>query len=504
MKSTLLAIALSVVAASSVAAQTVVVSAPAGAGQAAPKTEDCGCEGRPLPEVLATVGAVKITKQDISDGTQKRIEELRRQVTDARRRELDLQVNSRLLEAEAKKRGVTTTKLLESEVFAKTQEPTEADARAFYDANRERMSGGSFEDMKADVVNYLRSQRQSEQAQKFAEAMRAAAQVKKTVAEATPPATEADRARVFATVGGLDITSADIEDSLRPFVYAVQEQVYDLIKGDVDLKINDMLLNEEAQKRSLTTRALLDSDVAARVPAVTDADAQKFYDDNKERINGDFARSKPQIVAYLREQSERKAMTDFAEHLRAAAQVQTFLTPPDPPVYKIETDDQPSKGSEKALVTLVVFTDFQCPACAQTQAALDRITAEYGDRVRLVLRDYPLTQHADAEKAAEAAEAAREQGKYWEYAALLFQNQSALSADKLKEYATRTGLDRAKFDAALDSGRFADKIQRDINDGHKVGVNSTPTAFANGLRVRDTLYDGLKAAIEAALKSGAR
>jgi protein-disulfide isomerase len=216
------------------------------------------------------------------------------------------------------------------------------------------------------------------------------------------------------------------------------------------------------------------------------------------------SRAAPKAVDYLREQSERKAMSDFAERLRAAAQVQTFLLPPDPPVYKIETDDQPSKGSESAKVTLVVFTDFQCPACAQTQAALERITAEYGDRVRLVMRDYPLTQHADAEKAAEAAEAAREQGKYREYAVLLFQNQSALQTDKLKEYATRAGLDRVKFDAALDSGRFADKVQRDINDGRKVGVNSTPTAFANGLRVRDTLYDGLKAAIEAALKSGAR
>ncbi len=178
------------------------------------------------------------------------------------------------------------------------------------------------------------------------------------------------------------------------------------------------------------------------------------------------------------------------------------LRPATPAV--IQTDDRPSKGSEQASVTLVVFTDFQCPACAQTHAALERLVAEYGDRVRLVVRDYPLTQHADAEKAAEAAEAARQQGKYWEYAALLYRNQSALSVDKLKEYATRTGLDRAKFDAALDSGRFADKVRRDIDDGHKVGVNATPTAFANGLRVRDTLYDGLKAAIEAALNSGAR
>ena len=501
MKKLLYAICLTVASACAAAAQTVVVEAPNAQGQAAAKAEDCGCEGKPVPDLLATVGGVKITKQDISADTLRRIEELRRQVTDARKRELDLQINSILLEAEAKKRGVTTTKLLEMEVISKTPEPTDADARAFYDANKDRVAGSSFESVKADIVNYLRTQRQSEQAQRLADSLRAAAQVKKNVTEATPPGTEAERARVFATVNGRDITSADVEDSLRPLVYAVQEQVYDLLKRDVDLKINDTLLTQESQKRGMTARALLETEVTSKLPAVTDAEAQKFYDENKERINGDFARTKQQIVEYLREQNERKAMSDYADRLRAASQTQTFLAPPDPPVYKIATDDQPSKGGEKASVTLVVFTDFQCASCGPKHAALERVLSEYGERVRLVVRDFPLSQHADAQKAAEAAEAAREQGKYWEYVALLFQNSSALQVDKLKEYATRAGLDRVKFDAALDSGRFAEKVQRDVSDGLKAGVSATPAVFANGVQVRDTSYEGVKAAVEAALKS---
>jgi protein-disulfide isomerase len=117
------------------------------------------------------------------------------------------------------------------------------------------------------------------------------------------------------------------------------------------------------------------------------------------------------------------------------------------------------------------------------------------------VRDYPLSQHADALKAAEAAEAAREQGKYWEYTMLLYQNQSALGVDKLKEYATRVGLDRAKFDAALDSGKFAESVRRDMQDGDRVGVAGTPTVFVNGRRVERASYEDLKAAIEAALKT---
>ena len=121
--------------------------------------------------------------------------------------------------------------------------------------------------------------------------------------------------------------------------------------------------------------------------------------------------------------------------------------------------------------------------------------------MRFVFRDFPLKQHADAQKAAEAAEAAREQGKYFDFTAILFHNQSALQVDKLKQYAQVLGLDRAKFDSALDTGRFADKVQRDLADGEKVGVKGTPTLFVNGRRVDDITYGGVKAALDAALKS---
>ncbi|MGI8567547.1 MAG: DsbA family protein, partial [Pyrinomonadaceae bacterium] len=129
---------------------------------------------------------------------------------------------------------------------------------------------------------------------------------------------------------------------------------------------------------------------------------------------------------------------------------------------------------------------------------------EYGDRVQLVVRDFPLRQHVNAFKSAEAAEAAREQGKFWEYVSLLFGNQSALDSANLKEYATRVGLDRRKFDAALDSGKYAEKVQRDLQDGTRFGVNSTPTLFVNGRRIEDRSYEGVKSIIEKALKDGAK
>ena len=135
---------------------------------------------------------------------------------------------------------------------------------------------------------------------------------------------------------------------------------------------------------------------------------------------------------------------------------------------------------------------------------LEEIAKEFGDKVKLVVRSFPLGQHTHAFKAAEASEAAREQGKFWEYAALLFANQKALEVDKLKEYASQLGLDRKKFDAALDSGRFSSKVKRDLEDGEKIGVDSTPSVFINGKRVRDRTKDALKASILGALKDSAK
>lgn len=465
---------------------------------AATTVDSCACEGEPLPEVVAVVNGVRITKQEIDAQTRAQIDEMQKNVADARQRELDLQINSRLLEAEARKRGTTTAKLLETEIVSKVAEPTGAEAQTFYNANQSKINR-PFADVQADIISYLREQRQREEAKKYAERLRAAANVKILIPNAAPPKTDAERARVLAVVNGEQLTSGQIEESLKPLIYNVQERAYQLRKNQVEIRINEALLEQEAQKRKMTTQALLASEIDAKTKPVTEAEARAFYDQNKDRVNGDFAQLKDQIVQYLQDTQRRNLQTAFAEQLRQSATLQVNLRAPEAPVLQISTDDQPAKGAATAPVTLVEFTDFQCPSCAQAQPTLERLTAEYGDRLRLVVRDFPLEIHEKARKAAEAAEAARAQGKYWEYAALLFTNQSALGVDKLKEYATRVGLDRAKFDAMLDAGQFADKVQRDYQDGVLLGVGGTPTFFVNGRVTNERSYEGLKAAIEKAL-----
>ena len=469
-----------------------------GAVQPNSTVEDCACESQILPEAAAIVNGVKITSNDLKKATGESVSQLQRQVIEARKRELDLTINSRLLDLEAKKRGITTTKLLEQEVVSKVKRPTPAEAQAFFDENKARIKQ-EFTEVADDIIGYLLDQRERDAAKKFADGLREANETKVLVTEVTAPKNEAERARVLATVKGEPITSGDIEDSLKALVFDIQEQVYKLRRDELELTINDTLLTQEAGRRKITTTALLDMEV--KPAAVTDAQAQTFFNENKERISGDFTESKDAIKRYLEQIEVRRAEAAFVEKLRAAASIQVFLTTPESPVFSISTTNQPSLGKDNAPVTIIAFTDYQCPSCASMHPSLERVVKEYGDKVRLVARDFPLTQHAQAFKAAEAAEAAREQGKYWEYIQVLLKNQSSLTVEKLKGYATEVGLDRTRFDSALDTGKFKELVQLDIDDGIRLGLKGTPTLFVNGRRVSVKSYEDLKALVDAALKN---
>lgn len=463
----------------------------------APAREDCACESQVLPETVAIVNGVKITREEIAKTTGESVTELQQQVVAARKRELDLLINSKLLSLEAKKLGISTVKLLAQEVAVKVKRPTQAEAQQFYDKNKARIQG-EFKDVADEIIAYLFEQRQRDEAKKFADTLHAAYEVKLNVSEVKAPAIQADRAQVVATIKGEPITSGDVENSLLPLIFDTQQQVYKVRKEELELSINDTLLAQEAQKRKVTISALLGAEVKPN--PVTDEQTKLFFEKNKQRVSGDFAQTKDAIRQYLEKIELRQAERGFVERLRAAAAIQVFLVAPESPVFSVSTNDQPSLGNADAPVTIVTFTDYQCPSCAAMHPSLERLVKEYGTKVRLVARDFPLGQHAEAFKAAEAAEAARDQGRYWEYVQILLRNQSALSVEKLKGYASELALDRTKFDTALDSGKFAESVQRDIEDGMKLGINGTPTVFINGRRVTAQGYDELKASVDAALK----
>ncbi len=153
------------------------------------------------------------------------------------------------------------------------------------------------------------------------------------------------------------------------------------------------------------------------------------------------------------------------------------------PTTTSAADDDPSWGPENALVTIEEFSDFQCPYCARFKIeTLYRIKETYGDRVRFIYRDFPLTSiHQFALKAAEAAQCAHEQGRFWEYHDLLFANQDALTTPDLKRYAAEIGANPSEFSTCLDSGKNTREVALDLQDGYQAGVTGTPAFLINGL-----------------------
>ncbi len=149
----------------------------------------------------------------------------------------------------------------------------------------------------------------------------------------------------------------------------------------------------------------------------------------------------------------------------------------------VSSDDDPSIGPDNAPITVIEFSDYQCPYCERAEPTVKQILSKYKDKVKFVYRDFPLGFHPYAQKAAEASECADEQKKFWEYHDILFKNQNALDIESLKKYAKELKLDESKFNKCLDSGKYASETQKDFEDGQKAGVSGTPTFFINGIKV---------------------
>ena len=167
----------------------------------------------------------------------------------------------------------------------------------------------------------------------------------------------------------------------------------------------------------------------------------------------------------------------------------------------------PTAGKAGAAVTVVEFSDFQCPFCARFVPTLQRIKQDFGDRVEVVYRQFPLVSiHPNAFKAAEASLCASEQGKFWEIHDMMFAEQDRLSVRELKQMPGRLGMNQSKFDACLDSGQYVEQVQNDLAEGNRAGITGTPAVFVNGIELEGgaVSYEEAAQAIERELARAAR
>jgi protein-disulfide isomerase len=287
-----------------------------------------------------------------------------------------------------------------------------------------------------------------------------------------------------ATIGDQVITLAELEQLSAPELATLEEQRYRVLERKLGQVIADRLIGQEAKRLGISPEALVHAEVTLKTPPVTGDDVSAFIRQNRSRLQqtADEDDLKAKVADFLYRQQRNQRAEAYVAALRAKTTVQVYLTPPDPPRARVDPSVGFARGPREAPVTIVEFSDFQCPFCKNVVVTLKQVLAQYPERVRWVFRDYPIAGlHPEAQRGHEAARCAGDQGKFWPYHDLLFEQGPDVSPAALRQYAAQAGLDATAFGSCLESGKHRAAVNTDIEAGTQLGVTGTPTFFINGV-----------------------
>jgi len=418
-------------------------------------------------DVLATANNQNFTAKDLAPELREAFVNLPKAVAEMRKALLEQQIADVLIEAESTTRKISRQKLVATEITAKIPAPTDAQIKAVYDANRESIGDKTLAQVRPQIIAFLKSEPEQKAQSNYVSTLKTKYKTTtgKDVNAPNPKPTE-----ILATANGKQITVKDFDDKNKLALFELEAETYDQVRQSIEQNVFSNLITAEAKSQNIES-----SDLIAR--EVTDK-MRQFSAEEREQLQ-----------------------TAFQKRLFQKYNAKILLKELEPIAQNISVDDDPAQGKQNARVTIVMFTDFQCPACAATHPLLKNILAQYADQVRLVVRDFPLTTiHENAFQAALAANAANAQGKFFEYAELLYQNQNQLDTASLKKYASDAGLNQKQFALDFVNEKFAAEVRKDMADGKNYGINGTPTIFVNGVKIRQMSVENLRNAIEKALK----
>ena len=305
---------------------------------------------------------------------------------------------------------------------------------------------------------------------------------------------------IIAVINGSTIIKEkEIDEAIGSQLYSLQERIYNLRKKALENLVTHILLKEEASKRGVTEEELRKQLMPYKVD-IKQSDVDKSYADilgTLENMNEDEA--KQRIRLDLESRLKLDLYKAAVSEVTSRANVETFLPEPVPPLSRISAEG-PSTGPPNAPVTIVEFSDFQCPYCKQAAITLKTAMQSYGPNVRLVFKQMPLSIHPEAFQAAQASVCAGEQEKFWEFHDVLFSS-GDLSEQSLKKYALNLGLSTTQFNTCLSSETSAAVVRRDMQEAMRADVRGTPTFFVNGRIMRGIRnLDDFKNAIDQALQ----
>jgi protein-disulfide isomerase len=418
-------------------------------------------------EILAVANGKNYTSADLDPATREMYEGLSQLITAARTDLLGQQIAEMMFEQEAATRKITVNNLLEAELKRRVTAPTEAQIKAVYDANASQLGGRTLAEIKPQIVDFLQREARPKALTDYVGELKTK---HKVVTVKDVNAANLQPTDVLATIDGKPLTVQSFEEKAGAELYELKANIYDRTSGYLENIIYSTLVSTEAQSLGIGSSDLIAREISDKL--------RDYSDEEREKLQ-----------------------TDLVNKLFQKYKTQILVKEPAPFVQKIATEGNPSRGSATAPVTVVMFTDFQCPACSGTHPVLQKVMAEYGDKIRFVVRDFPLTSlHQNAFKAALAANAANAQGKFFEYTELLYNNQNALDTASLKKYAAQVGLNQKQFDADLDGEKYASEVRKDMTEGENYGINSTPTIYINGVKARNLSAQTFRKMIDRALK----
>ncbi len=287
----------------------------------------------------------------------------------------------------------------------------------------------------------------------------------------------------MVTIGEEIVTRAEVEEAAAENLKAVEMQRlqcesqanqnrHRAMELAIDELVRNRLLTAAAADSGLDVSAWEAAQIEQNLESISEQEVTDWYNRNQSRLRG---ATQEQVADQIK---QFLATEKLNASLRESTAVEVML---EPYRVSVEAAGGPTKGAESAPVTIVEFSDFECPFCQRVNPTMERVIEEYGDVVQIVFRQFPLDSiHANARKAAEASLCADDQGKFWEMHDLMFAEQKQLSVASLQEKATRLGLDEAEFSICLTSGRKAAAVEEDVRAGTLAGVTGTPAIFVNG------------------------
>ena len=415
-------------------------------------------------DILATATGKSFKAADLSPEIAVQLANQKKVLAEMRTQLLGQMIAHELLDLEAKATGSTPDKLLAAQ-RTKVADPTAAQIQAVYDANQAALGNRPLDAVKTDIVSFLRRDPEQKAVAEFVAALQTKYKYAVGKSINAPDLKPLD---LVATMNGSQISAQGFETQNRLELNEFLHHTYEHIRGDIEIAVLNFLIAEEAKAKNVEPTAIIASEVTDKM--------REFSDEERERLE-----------------------SALMDRLFAKYQVKILLKEPPVIAQSISVDNEPSVGPATAPATIVMFSDFQCPACARTHPVLKRVLAEYPGKVRLVVRDYPLDMHKDALNAALAANAAAKQGKYTEYIERLYANQDSLDKASLLRFAAELGLNAKQFEIDSSDAAAVAEIEQDRADGESHGVNSTPSIFVNGIKVHSLSASAFRRAINRAL-----